>query len=73
MFENDFPALQPDAPDPGECFVEAICYPVLEIAEARILLLFIVVMSSCPKKMFFWSLGSDQHPLFQSKAARGVW
>ncbi|MEQ2281788.1 hypothetical protein AMECASPLE_033980, partial [Ameca splendens] len=33
VFENDFPALQPDAPDPG----------------------------------------SDQHPLFQSKAARGVW
>ncbi|XP_008422072.1 galactose-1-phosphate uridylyltransferase isoform X1 [Poecilia reticulata] len=32
VFENDFPALQPDAPDPG----------------------------------------SDQHPLFQSKAARGV-
>ncbi|XP_063744949.1 galactose-1-phosphate uridylyltransferase isoform X1 [Eleginops maclovinus] len=34
LFENDFPALQPDAPDPGKC--------------------------------------SDQHPLFQSKAARGV-
>ncbi|XP_044029024.1 galactose-1-phosphate uridylyltransferase isoform X3 [Siniperca chuatsi] len=32
VFENDFPALQPDAPDPG----------------------------------------SEQHPLFQSKAARGV-
>lgn len=32
MFDNDFPALQPDAPDPG----------------------------------------SDHHPLFQSKAARGV-
>ncbi|KAK9967970.1 hypothetical protein ABG768_002325 [Culter alburnus] len=32
MFENDFPALQPDAPDPG----------------------------------------SDHHPLFQSKAARGI-
>uniref|UniRef100_A0A8B9L377 Galactose-1-phosphate uridylyltransferase n=1 Tax=Astyanax mexicanus TaxID=7994 RepID=A0A8B9L377_ASTMX len=32
LFENDFPALQPDAPDPG----------------------------------------SDHHPLFQSKAARGV-
>ncbi|XP_078127865.1 galactose-1-phosphate uridylyltransferase isoform X2 [Sander vitreus] len=32
LFENDFPALQPDAPEPG----------------------------------------SDQHPLFQSKAARGV-
>uniref|UniRef100_A0A3B5KHY4 Galactose-1-phosphate uridylyltransferase n=1 Tax=Takifugu rubripes TaxID=31033 RepID=A0A3B5KHY4_TAKRU len=34
VFDNDFPALQPDAPDPGE--------------------------------------PSDQHPLFQSKAARGV-
>ncbi|XP_031433295.1 galactose-1-phosphate uridylyltransferase [Clupea harengus] len=33
LFENDFPALQPDAPDPG----------------------------------------ADHHPLFQSKAARGVW
>uniref|UniRef100_A0A8C8A2N7 Galactose-1-phosphate uridylyltransferase n=1 Tax=Oryzias sinensis TaxID=183150 RepID=A0A8C8A2N7_9TELE len=32
LFENDFPALQPDAPDPGE----------------------------------------DQHPLFQTRAARGI-